>query len=481
MDLKYDMDRIAEYLAERYSPWGWMGQRAHDAAGINAFIPLELIISCDHGREVPLFFDEKKVFSLEKLDNRRRNWSNEHLKSGFTGAGTFNILEKVGSLPAGINLLCYRSIKSLEKFALSEKSLRLFAPPESLKRKLDNKVLFYDSLEAIGLEKIPGWTGRPDRYSFDQLAGELGKPFVVQYPYGSNGEHTFIVEEPSGLENARRSCPGQKAVIRQYVDGFSLNVNAVIVTLSGSPEVVVSYPSVQITGAGECSSSRTAYCGNDFAAVKGIDPAYLRLVKEQTVRTGKWMAAAGYRGVFGMDFMARDGKLYPVEINPRFQNSTSLYIAMRTGEGGPDILLLNIAEFLGAGDKYLSGFVENFRAEKAMRPLEGAQLVLHNKRSRTVVAGDLRPGIYRNGHFVKGASLVTEIAEEGAMLVTCGVPAAFTTVEPGAPICKIQSRGTLLGSGATKLNEQAEKAVSAVYSELLLRGEDRIEKVGVRK
>ncbi len=49
---------LVEYLRDKYGPWGWMGQRAHDASGINELLPLDIIISCDAGREVPYFFDE---------------------------------------------------------------------------------------------------------------------------------------------------------------------------------------------------------------------------------------------------------------------------------------------------------------------------------------------------------------------------------------------------------------------------------------
>ncbi len=68
------MKKTSEYLLEKYGKWGWMGQRAHDAVGINHILPLDFIISCQHGEEVTQYFREKDVFSAEKQIGVRKNW-----------------------------------------------------------------------------------------------------------------------------------------------------------------------------------------------------------------------------------------------------------------------------------------------------------------------------------------------------------------------------------------------------------------------
>ena len=60
------MKDIFAYLAEKHGPWGWMGQRAHDAAGINRLLPLEMVISCSYGRDLEHYFREEDLFSAEK-------------------------------------------------------------------------------------------------------------------------------------------------------------------------------------------------------------------------------------------------------------------------------------------------------------------------------------------------------------------------------------------------------------------------------
>ena len=68
---------ILKHLKNNYGPWGWMGQRVHDAAGINWLLPLDFIISCDYGTDLPYCFREEDVFSVEKISKVRKNWSNE--------------------------------------------------------------------------------------------------------------------------------------------------------------------------------------------------------------------------------------------------------------------------------------------------------------------------------------------------------------------------------------------------------------------
>ena len=129
------MNNIAEYLRDRYGKWGWMGQRAHDAAGINSVFPLDFIISCDYGLDVPYYFREEDVFSIEKKTNKREDWSNEHLKRSLSGSLGREIFSRWNEYDSRVNLICYRSVRKLEKG--SKRLLRspvIYSARESLKK-----------------------------------------------------------------------------------------------------------------------------------------------------------------------------------------------------------------------------------------------------------------------------------------------------------------------------------------------------------
>ena len=477
------MKNISSYLKNKYGRWGWMGQRAHDAVGINDILPLDFIISCSYGKEVPYYFQEDDVFSMEKKIGVRKNWSNEDLKASLNGSMGREIYSRWESYSEGVNLLCYRSLKRLE--ARSRKysgNPRIYSASEKLKRHFDNKILLHRNMKRLELPEIRGIIEKPGKITFRSIQKELSSPFVVQFPYGSSGSSTFIIENEKEYNDLRRKCPDQAAVVREYIDGFSLNVNAIIVSTPEGSKTYPSIPSVQITGLPECSNFPAAYCGNDYALVNDMDPDTIEQVSFLVKRIGKWMGEAGFRGVFGMDFMVRNDTVYAMEINPRFQNSTGLHTVLRDmdSSGMDALFLLHIAEFLQKEDKEMRRFLEKFDKESLMSPVSGSQVILHNREISTIVAGELKAGVYRlDGEkleFVsKGASL-KDCRNKEDVLITCGVPETYTPVEPNAPICKVQSRRNILEPGNKRsLTREGRLIVKGVYKKLSLKDAGSVE------
>jgi predicted ATP-grasp superfamily ATP-dependent carboligase len=476
-----DSGKIAAYLREKYGPWGWMGQRAHDAAGINRILPLDFIISCSYGTDLKHYFREEDLYSVEKHHPVRKNWSNEDLKDSLKGELGREVSRRLDRYKKAAHLVCYRSVRAIErKSGAFRKKPILYAVPESLKTRFDNKILLYRNLKKLGLARVEGMVDYPARHTFRALVKKLSLPFVVQFPYGSSGSSTFIVIEEKDFRFVKAAFPDSKAVIAKYMDGPSLNVNAVIVSSPDGARVVCMAPSVQVVGVPECCSYPSVFCGNDYSSARDLDPEMLQQVERIVQVTGKWMASSGYRGIFGMDLVSRDGTVYPVEINPRFQNSTSLHntLVMLEGRAEEAPFLLHIAEFLQSKDTACRRFVMNYPDREAMRPLEGSQVILHNRMWRKVIKGDVAPGVYRTGGrellFVRGGATLENCAEHGEMLITGGIPAPDTLVEPGAPMLKIQTRSNALDPvGKKRLSEDMKKTATLVYKKLALREAER--------
>jgi hypothetical protein len=478
------MKKISGYLKDKYGPWGWMGQRAHDACGINSILPLDFIISCDYGSDVKYYFREKDVFSVEKKNGIRKDWSNEDLNSSLKGSLGREVFDHLDSFKKPANILCYRSVKKLETNAVSLKHKpRLYAMPERLKKHFDNKILLHKNLPRLSLPKIPGMAEKLGKVTFKSLRKELALPFVIQFPYGSSGHYTFLIREEKEFSRLRRIYPEQTVVLRKYIDGFSLNVNAAIVSTENGTKVACTFPSVQITGVPECSNFPTSFCGNDYSSACTLDKKILKQVKDIMDGIGTWMASSGFRGVFGMDLIVKDGKVYPVEINPRFQNSTSLFTVLESMQAGRkgSLFLLHAAEFLQKNDKVMRKYVKEFPFEELMKPLKGSQIILHNHVRQNVITGELTPGVYsREGRKLtlqkEGAALAD--CRRTDFLVTCGIPASFVTVEPNAPICKIQSlKEALQPQGKRSLSPEMKRAVAAVYAGLKLKEVREVEAV----
>ncbi|MFH1847172.1 MAG: ATP-grasp domain-containing protein [Candidatus Omnitrophota bacterium] len=474
------MKDIINYFRDKYKFWGWMGQRCHDASGINSIVPLNFIVSCDYGTEVPYYFNEEDVFSLEKSKKFRKDWSNEHLKTSLNGNLGREIFSRWKTSGEQVNLLCYRSSGKLEKIA-GEKNLKIFAVPENVKEYFDNKVRLYRKLKELSLPRIKGRISRLGKVSYDDLAKELSLPFVVQFPFGSSGLFTFIVQKKEEYENIQNKYPKNIAVLRRYINGFSLNVNAVIVSAEHEPKVFCSFPSLQIVGVPECGNFPSAFCGNDYTSAQMVEKNIIKQVERQIGTIGGWMAKAGYRGIFGMDFLVEDDIVYPVEINPRFQNSTALFTAIqnKTGMSQYALILLHIAEFLQKEDKIAKNYIKCFPERELMRALKGCQLILHNKMRKNVVTGNLVPGVYaaENGSltFKEKSVFFGSCQNENDMLITCGVPSFETEIEPNAAICKIQTQESFLQTGSSrKITEDAKNIVAGVYKNLRLRDAEKV-------
>ncbi|MFQ5952821.1 MAG: hypothetical protein ACE5JK_05390, partial [Candidatus Omnitrophota bacterium] len=208
----------------------------------------------------------------------------------------------------------------------------------------------------------------------------------------------------------------------------------------------------------------------------------IRGVSENMRVIGSWMARSGFRGIFGMDFVVKKDTVYPVEINPRFQNSTGLYTSLEKFQDRRHgtLFLLHIAEFLQKDDKVMRKYVRDFPFDELMRPLKGSQVILHNRLERNIVTGDLKPGVYRKEgrKFVlrKESASIADCHGRDDVLVTCAVPRRYSVIEPNAPICKIQLlREALEPERKRMLSPDVRSIVSRVYTKLGLKSESEVE------
>ena len=469
------MKNFSEYLLDKYGVWGWLGQRAHDAEGIHNILPLDFIISCDFGLEIDHFHAKKDVYSIEKKNKIRKNWSNEDLGLNLKDSFGSEIFDRWARTQKDINILCYRSIKYLERkrFGLKNK-IRIYSASEKLKKYFDNKILFYKALNSLEVPRIPGEVIKLGKEKFESISSSLSVPFVIQFPYGSSGNSTFFIKNKNEYIALQKKHPSSIVAVKKYIDGYSLNVNGIIVSGEKGPFVRSSIPSGQLVGIPECSSFLSSFCGNDYSMTKNINKKILKEVDLQTKKTGIWMAEKGFRGIFGMDFVIdHDQTVYPVEINPRFQNSTGLYTTIFdiNRDDNYALFLLHIAEFLQQEDTQAREYIKNFPYEELLMPVNGAQVILHNRRKRKNTSGVLTPGIYNfidnDLKFISRSASLRDCKKEEDILITCGLPEKDMVIEPDAPICKVQRHKSMLDNENKRyLTEEMKLIVSSVYSKL---------------
>ncbi|HOK44802.1 MAG TPA: ATP-grasp domain-containing protein [Bryobacteraceae bacterium] len=288
-----------------------------------------------------------------------------------------------------------------------------------------SKANLHAAVAELDLPRLAGRWVELNGARYSELAREFGARFVMQGEHGADGNSTAVVHNAETFAIAAGKFAGGAVWVAPYAGALSLNVNA-IATPAGT---AVAYPSVQITGKRELGSSQAGHCGNDFSATAALTGELLESVRLQTSRLGSWMAARGYRGLFGLDFVVdeRSGRLCVVDINPRWQGSTSLQSQAACRKALAPVSAIEAA--------YMAGVLEAAEvmalSDSLYEPVEGAQFFLKAKGAGWWrVCRGLEPGIYtRDLTFIRPALELKETTSPDEILINGHNP------RPGGRIC----------------------------------------------
>lgn len=154
-----------------------------------------------------------------------------------------------------------------------------------------------------------------DLESLKQKYGDY--EFVLQTEESSGGSNTIILNENN--KNDIKLHDDQTYMITRYCKN---NIPVNIHVLISKNDIVLLPPSIQYI---ELSYNRLMYKGCDFIAYKEIVNKKMdSKLKEYAIIVGKILQKSGYRGILGIDSIIYDDEVYFMEINPRFQNSSTI-------------------------------------------------------------------------------------------------------------------------------------------------------------
>lgn len=199
-------------------------------------------------------------------------------------------------------------------------------------------------------------------------------------------------------------------------------------------------PSLQLIGVGHCTGRPFGYCGNDFGAVAQLDDSALSQLEEMGKAVGAWLNSERYVGVFGLDALWRDGKVYFTEVNPRFQGSSALSAEIAAALDLPDLFLEHLAAGLGLTPADSGVGVEDWVREQPAV----SHVVVHNTEAEPLA-------------WKRGASLPD--AEEGVRLTQ--VLPMGVAAKPGATLCRIVREGGVTTTGFD-LDPETQGLVEAI-------------------
>ena len=154
--------------------------------------------------------------------------------------------------------------------------------------------------------------------NFDKLKNKYKEDqFVVQTSEGSGGFGTMILNNNN--KNITKLNKHQKYMITKYCnDNISTNIHILV----SDKNILLLPASIQII---EKVNNKLLYKGNDFIAYKEIINKKIdEKLKKYSYEISKILQKKGYRGILGIDYIIYNNEVYFMEINPRFQNSSTI-------------------------------------------------------------------------------------------------------------------------------------------------------------
>lgn len=443
------------------SPLVYVGHRLFDgrSAALNA--KFQSIFAAEGGQidTDACFPDGPEIKTLEDAGWARRHWSSDDLDT--VCAEFFENGEAALDNP----VLPYAACSGIDA-ASAHAGVALFAARLALRRYFDNKVAARQLFSSLHLPEPKWMAANPTDAAVARVGTNVGYPYVARAPFSNAGTSTFLVRCE---DDARRLIErtGHERILKwlfeQYIPGLSLNVNAV----ASQRRIVVFVPSIQILGEATGRDTPFAFCGNDYAAAQELPRTVLLTVSSQTQVIARRMVEAGFRGIFGVDFVVdADGLSYPCEINPRFQHSTALLNCSLcdTPERSPV-------------QRHLETFGPQSSTESdGLDPVPNAlysQVSVHSDASADAEATNgLSEGRYA---LDRGALRLLDNRCDpwritpGSFLAVDTVRTAGTLIHQGASLARLIFRGSILNPVSLQLRASIPPIIESVRSELSLR------------
>jgi biotin carboxylase len=222
----------------------------------------------------------------------------------------------------------------------------LILPPDSLRRRLDSKIVTTQLGNEAGAPSVPNVLGRAD--SYEELrtlstANGLGTDLVVQTPYGDSGKTTFFIATEADWDRYAQDIIGQEAKVMKRINNKAACVEACI-TRHGT---IVGPFMTDLTGYPELTPYKGGWCGNDLFP-EALTEVQRATAIEYVRRMGDRLAKEGYKGFFEVDVLIDldTDDVYLGEINPRISGASSMTNVTAGAYADVPLFLFHLLEYM---------------------------------------------------------------------------------------------------------------------------------------
>ncbi len=213
------------------------------------------------------------------------------------------------------HIVVFKNTSAIEQ-ACQENNWPLLNPPAELASKIEEKITQVEWLGKLAKYLPPHQILPCKKIKF------TGEKFILQFNRAHTGSGTILIESKKQLQEIQKQFPDRPTRVTQYIEGPMLTSNNV----EWDKTTFIGNISYQITGLWPFTERPFATIGNDWGLpydllTETLYNKYCALAGA----IGKKMAAAGWKGLFGIDvvFDQKNRKFYLIEINARQPASTT--------------------------------------------------------------------------------------------------------------------------------------------------------------
>jgi hypothetical protein len=440
----------------------WLNTSGAYVTGLHQCFPIEIVACLDDGADLDLLAETSALTFLrvESASGRRVPMLDRAIEDVIPAVGV-EIESAVGKHPRDSWVfVCPRPCRALERFVAGR--FRALLHPADLGIRLFSKRSLQEAVTELELPRLPGsWLHLAN--NFPLLAHKFGVPFVVQEAYGASGSGTSFINDAVEFQQAAARLGDKLVWVAPHVGQLTLNVAAAAVP----NDVLVAYPSVQLTGLFPLTTAKATYCGNDYASAAHVGTAVIDGIREQTQRIGAWLTRQGFHGFFGLDYVidGSSGSPIAVDLNPRWQGSTALATQAELLAGRLPLAIAELAWKLGLlSPSDLASYREQF-----FQPLEWSQMILRSLEPQPAgVSAQMLPGLYSVEQddlcFSRKGCLLAECSREEYLLAGAVVRQSRRVEPPGARLATIFRHGPVYDLDHDCLTSEAATTASRFYA-----------------
>ncbi len=161
--------------------------------------------------------------------------------------------------------------------------------------------------------------------------------FVIQSSTGSGGSGTLVLNNKNEL-NLDTSKNQNYMVTRYCENNIPINIHVLI----SKNKILILPGSLQII---QNINNKLAYKGCDYIAYNNINNKLIEKIEQYAYKVAEKLRQKGYLGICGIDSIIYNDEIYLMEVNTRFQNSSTVLNLALKENNLPSLQELNISCF----------------------------------------------------------------------------------------------------------------------------------------